>query len=170
MSSTYVKQQHLGDQINYWRTKKGIRFGFVIWHVLSRQIYQQKEIRRWQSISTTCIWIKEEDYVTIVPALSGGIKDVLHDMGRVFSECLERERLIEITIVQMQKMVWMNSESSSRSSVETHATWRLNINCFLCLFLWSLLLIFRTSNIWFCVIVGYLIIAVLMTIIINYIF
>ena len=53
--------------------------------------------------------------ITIVPvvigALDGGIKDVLHDMGRVFGERLERERLAEITVAEMQKTVLMDSES-----------------------------------------------------------
>ena len=53
--------------------------------------------------STTCIanlHLKRERRpgydITIVPvvigALGGGIKEVLRDVGRVFSECLEQER------------------------------------------------------------------------------
>ena len=43
--------------------------------------------------------------VTSTRALCGGIKEVLRDVGRVFSECLERKRLIKITVAGMQKTV-----------------------------------------------------------------
>ena len=37
----------------------------------------------------------------VIGALGGGIKDVLRDVGRVFGERLERERLAEITVAEM---------------------------------------------------------------------
>ena len=50
----------------------------------------------------------------VIGALGGGIKDVLRDEGRVFGERLERERLAEITVAEMQKTVLMDSESIVR--------------------------------------------------------
>ena len=51
--------------------------------------------------------------VTIVPividALGGGIKQVLCDVERVFSECTEKERLVKATVAEMQKTVLLDS-------------------------------------------------------------
>ena len=43
----------------------------------------------------------------VIGALGGGLKEVLRDVGRVFSECLEGEQLIEITVTEMHKPVLM---------------------------------------------------------------
>ena len=50
----------------------------------------------------------------VIGALGGGIKEVLRDVGRVFSECLDRERLIEITVAEMHNTVLMDSKSIVR--------------------------------------------------------
>ena len=42
------------------------------------------------------------------------MKEVLCDVERVFSERLEPERLAEITVVEMQKTVLMDSENMIR--------------------------------------------------------
>ena len=42
------------------------------------------------------------------------MNEVLHDVKREFSECLERERLAEIAVAEMQKSVLMESESMVR--------------------------------------------------------
>ena len=56
--------------------------------------------------------------ITIVPvvigALGGGIKEVLHDVERVFSEHSEPEQLAEITVAEMQKTMLIDSESMFR--------------------------------------------------------
>ena len=56
--------------------------------------------------------------ITIVPvviaAIGGGIKEVLCDVERVFSENSEPERLAEITVAEMQKTILMDSESMVR--------------------------------------------------------
>ena len=56
--------------------------------------------------------------ITIVPviigALRGGIKEVLHDVERVFSEHSEPERLAGITIAEIQKTILMDGESMIR--------------------------------------------------------
>ena len=56
--------------------------------------------------------------ITIVPvvigALGGGIKDALRDVGSVFGERLERERLAEIIVAEMQNTVLMDIESIVR--------------------------------------------------------
>ena len=53
--------------------------------------------------------------ITIVPvvigALGGGIKEVLRDVERVFSEHSEPERSAEITVAEMQKTILMDGES-----------------------------------------------------------
>ena len=58
--------------------------------------------------------------ITIVPvvigALGGGIKEVLRDVERVFSEHSERERLAKITVAEMQKTIlngWRKHDSKS---------------------------------------------------------
>ena len=56
--------------------------------------------------------------ITIVPvvigALGGGIKEVLRDVERVFSEHSEQERLAKITVAEMQKTILMDGESMIR--------------------------------------------------------
>ena len=56
--------------------------------------------------------------VTVVPivigALGGGIKQVLYDVERVFSECTEKERLVKATLAEMQETVLLDSESMIR--------------------------------------------------------
>ena len=39
---------------------------------------------------------------------------MLRDVGRVFSECLDRERLIEITVAETHNTVLMDSKSIVR--------------------------------------------------------
>ena len=46
-----------------------------------------------------------------IGALGGKIKQVLCDVGKLISECVERERLVEATIVELQKTVLMDCES-----------------------------------------------------------
>ena len=46
------------------------------------------------------------DITIVIGTLGGGIKEVLRDVGRVFSKCLERERLIEITVAEMLLIHW----------------------------------------------------------------
>ena len=65
--------------------------------------------------------------ITIVPiaigALGGGIKEVLRDVERVFSEHSERERLAEITVAEMQNTILMDGESMIlKSTFKTRAT------------------------------------------------
>ena len=50
----------------------------------------------------------------VVGALGGGIKEVLGNVERVFSEHSEPERLAEITVVETQKTMLMDSESMIR--------------------------------------------------------
>ena len=50
----------------------------------------------------------------VIGALDGGIKEVLRDVERVFSEHSERERLAKITVAEMQKTILMNGESMIR--------------------------------------------------------
>ena len=49
-----------------------------------------------------------------IGALGGGIKQVLCDVGKLISECVERDRFVEATIVEMQKTVLMDCESIIR--------------------------------------------------------
>ena len=53
--------------------------------------------------------------IMIVPlgigALGGGIKEVLRDVERVFSEHSERERSAKITVAKMQKTILMDGNS-----------------------------------------------------------
>ena len=50
----------------------------------------------------------------VIGALGGGIKEVLRDVERIFSERLERERLAERAVAEMQKTVLVDSESMVR--------------------------------------------------------
>ena len=50
----------------------------------------------------------------VIGALGGGLKEVLRDVERVISERLERERLAERAVAEMQKTVSMDSESMVR--------------------------------------------------------
>ena len=50
----------------------------------------------------------------VIGALGGGMKEVLRDVERVFSERLERERSAERAVAEMQKTVVMDSESMVR--------------------------------------------------------
>ena len=56
--------------------------------------------------------------ITIIPvvigALGGGMKEVLRDVERIFSERLEGEWLAERAVAEMQKTVLMDSESMVR--------------------------------------------------------
>ena len=53
--------------------------------------------------------------ITIVHVvIGGGMKEVLRDVERVFSEHSEPERLAEITVAEMQKTILMDSESRIR--------------------------------------------------------
>ena len=45
------------------------------------------------------------------------MKEALRDVERVFSECLERERLAQIAVAEMQKTVLMDSESIVRRAL-----------------------------------------------------
>ena len=46
-----------------------------------------------------------------IGALGGGIKQVLRDVGKLISECVERDRFVEATIAELQKTVLMDCES-----------------------------------------------------------
>ena len=50
----------------------------------------------------------------VIGALGGGMKEVLRDVERVFSERLERKKLAEKAVAEMQKTVLMDSESMVR--------------------------------------------------------
>ena len=50
----------------------------------------------------------------VIGTLGGGIKEVLHDVERVFSEHSERERLAKITVAEMQKTILMDGESMTQ--------------------------------------------------------
>ena len=50
----------------------------------------------------------------VISALGGGMKEVLRDVERVFSERLERKKLAEKAVAEMQKTVLMDSESMVR--------------------------------------------------------
>ena len=52
--------------------------------------------------------------LVVIGALGGGIKEVLRDVERVFSEYSERERLAKITVAEMQKTILMDGESMIR--------------------------------------------------------
>ena len=56
--------------------------------------------------------------ITIVPiaigAFGGGIKEVLRDVERVFSEHSEPERLAEIIVAEIQKTMLLDGESMIR--------------------------------------------------------
>ena len=50
----------------------------------------------------------------VIGALGRGMKEVLGDVERIFSERLERERFAERAVAEMQKTVLMDSESMVR--------------------------------------------------------
>ena len=50
----------------------------------------------------------------VIDVLCGVMKEVLRDVERVFSKHLERERLAEIPVAEMQKTLSMDSESMVR--------------------------------------------------------
>ena len=52
--------------------------------------------------------------LVVIGALGGGMKEVLRDVERVFSERLERKKLAEKAVAEMQKTVLMDSESMVR--------------------------------------------------------
>ena len=89
-----MKQQHLGDQIWYWRTKKGKRFGFVIWQA-NIAAKRNEKVAKYRQFTFQLRERRPGYNITIVPvvigALGGGIKDVLRDVERVFSEHSEPE-------------------------------------------------------------------------------
>ena len=50
----------------------------------------------------------------VIGALGGSMEEVLRDVERVFSKRLERKRLAEKAVAEMQKTVLMDSESMVR--------------------------------------------------------
>ena len=63
-------------------------------------------------------------------------KELQHDMGGIFNGRLKRERLAEVTVMEMQKTVLIidNETQCSKSTFGNDATRRLNIDWIFVLF------------------------------------